>query len=410
MLGQAVLSPSLVTCQLGRNVPFGSNSVGPKEDWDYDGKRILGHIGADIYLWEAATGKVLWKFSGHRESPQSLRFSPDGRYILSSSGVRTGGDFPPDCKSVDTSTRLWDVTSGKQIWEIRNVFAGAFSPDSKRILMLSLRDCNDSPATVTMWDSSGKKLFDAHGPNLPHKGNGFSAIYTRIAFSPDGRRFASEEYNDEALLYDAANGNQLAYMGDASAFHFYGRHGEIETYDDGHVRLWSRDGRMLREIRHKSDNFSSAGSSYDGRYVIDLSDYNYSSWKRMMGILDIETGHLQSAHVEGVDLTASPLGDEGVVWRGGGQANSGYTPLQFNMYDLITGKELWHGQEEAYSFLGFAPDGQTFLVGGGPNFVVYSTKTGEALSSVDLLGTCQGGNGLGGFAEPHPDCVPGGSR
>ena len=31
----------------------------PSLGWDYDGKRILGHIGYDICLWDATTGKLL---------------------------------------------------------------------------------------------------------------------------------------------------------------------------------------------------------------------------------------------------------------------------------------------------------------------------------------------------------------
>ncbi len=31
----------------------------PSRGWDYDGRRILGHIGHDICLWDAETGKLL---------------------------------------------------------------------------------------------------------------------------------------------------------------------------------------------------------------------------------------------------------------------------------------------------------------------------------------------------------------
>jgi hypothetical protein len=32
----------------------------PHPDWDYDGERILGHVGFDICLWDAKTGKLIY--------------------------------------------------------------------------------------------------------------------------------------------------------------------------------------------------------------------------------------------------------------------------------------------------------------------------------------------------------------
>jgi hypothetical protein len=39
----------------------------PNPSWDYDGKRILGHVGHTVILWDAMTGKVLQKLKAHEE-------------------------------------------------------------------------------------------------------------------------------------------------------------------------------------------------------------------------------------------------------------------------------------------------------------------------------------------------------
>ena len=63
----------------------------PNPAWDYDGKRILGHVGQTVILWDAATGKLLQKLPGHKERIFAVRFSPDGVHAPVAA-VQPGGD------------------------------------------------------------------------------------------------------------------------------------------------------------------------------------------------------------------------------------------------------------------------------------------------------------------------------
>jgi len=54
----------------------------PHKGWDYDGERILGHLGYDICLWDATTGKLLHRMKEHQEYIHAVQFSPDGHYAL----------------------------------------------------------------------------------------------------------------------------------------------------------------------------------------------------------------------------------------------------------------------------------------------------------------------------------------
>jgi hypothetical protein len=54
----------------------------PSRDWDYDGQRILGHLGHDICLWDATTGKLLQRMKEHKERIKAVQLSPNGKQWL----------------------------------------------------------------------------------------------------------------------------------------------------------------------------------------------------------------------------------------------------------------------------------------------------------------------------------------
>src|SRR5262245_17028596 len=60
-----------------------------------------------LYLWDAATGKEIRQFIGHKGDITHLAFSPDGKAIAST--------------SEDCTLRLWSVASGKEQWVFRDL-------------------------------------------------------------------------------------------------------------------------------------------------------------------------------------------------------------------------------------------------------------------------------------------------
>jgi WD40 repeat protein len=82
---------------------------------------------------------------GHRSGVYQISFSPDGRYILSTSD--------------DKTARLWEVNSGKEVVNIKHdspVWTGDFSPDGNMIATGS----DDS--TIHIW----KLAHEDGGPRL----------------------------------------------------------------------------------------------------------------------------------------------------------------------------------------------------------------------------------------------------
>ncbi len=168
--GQRSVVWSLVFSGDGRRLLGGSGGHieevhGP--DGKMRGFRQVGGADNLVRLWEAATGKEVARFEGHKDAVQGVAFSPDGRRILSGSG--------------DGTLRVWDAVGGAELQCCRGhtgmVNKVAFFPDGRRALSGS------SDQTVRVWDlESGKELnrFRAHRDPV------FS-----VALSPDGARALS---------------------------------------------------------------------------------------------------------------------------------------------------------------------------------------------------------------------------
>ena len=131
-----------------------------------------------------ATGRESLTVRDPTWSYRSVEFSPDGRRIAVFSIPGIGG--PRE------TVRILDTTTGGEVLALRGqhrVYAVAFSPDGKRIAT------DGGDLTVRLWDAStGEEVLTLRG---------HTASVISLAFSPDGHRLVSGSIDWTARVWDA---------------------------------------------------------------------------------------------------------------------------------------------------------------------------------------------------------------
>lgn len=152
--------------------PDGKYVLGSEAGVPKDPKKDDEEMKHDLRLFDADSGKLVRRFTGHTGYIWRACFSPDGRKIASAG-------------SNDRTFRIWDVETarclviGKDAHE-DNVVGVAFSPDNRYVLT-----CGRGDRTCKLWDAESGKLARTF--------TGYSDDVEAIAFSKDGKRFLAGE-------------------------------------------------------------------------------------------------------------------------------------------------------------------------------------------------------------------------
>ncbi len=388
-----------------------------------DGKAIASSAYGEttIHYWEAATGKELRQFVGHKGLISSIAFGQDGK-TLASAGT-------------DYTVRLWEVGTGKQFQQIsmrEQSLVGsvsAFSPDSgvlalAGILILEGNEQKPAGGGILLWDVTAGKMLRRLATDSPS--------VSTAAFSPDGKTLISGNYDKTLCLWEVATGKelrrfkaetpeksgfyvQLALSQDGSLAAVTGAHHDgPETGRAALIHLWDvGTGKELRQLPGHRGYIGSLTFSPDGTRLASTGfDRTTRLWEVETGreLRQIGRGHRDMVAflafaADGKTLASAAkdetmrfwdvctgrevrqlqgrfraLSPDGRLW-----ATLAWNPRQqiVLLQEVATGKELRRFEVEMASAAAFSPDGRVLAIGGWRATLLWDVTTGQEVARLE---------------------------
>lgn len=235
--------------------------------------RLIMHAGLDTMdvatLWDLRTGLASSKITGFFFNGGSPSEDDNG-VISSSSSEGIPGEifsFSPDSKKIAIASgwqaKIWDLSNGKSITELKSRDLGIHVPAREAKLMLP---------------------------------TGHTGKINIVSFSPDGKKFVSASDDHTAKIWDGETGIMLAELcghtkklTDAS---FSPDNKKILTAsDDGTVKVWDAEtGMLLHDLKGSTVSIRNASFSLDGKTIETYSEYLpggcfYTCWDAQTGVM-----------------------------------------------------------------------------------------------------------------------------
>jgi WD40 repeat protein len=294
-----------------------------------DGKRLLtGSEDDTVRLWDVATGREIRILKGRTARVTAVTLSRDGKWALSASGELgiTGTSSVPE-HEWEFSARLWSLDKGEKLrvfshYRTNGVWAVALSPDNKWLVTGS------STKEVRVWDvSTGKKVRELKG----HMRGVLSVVLSR-----DGRCLATGSEDRTARLWDFANGKEIHVL--------HGHRGPVHAVvlsrdgkwlatgaEDATARLWDvKTGKELRVFQGHTGALTAVTFAGDGRWLITASDdattriWDTRTGNELCRLVTFLDGSWVVLDVEGRYDATNPARIDGLHWVSGLQT----IPLQ----------------------------------------------------------------------------------
>jgi WD40 repeat protein len=297
-----------------------------------NGKTVLT-FGTDrkVLEWDVSTGRPHREFPGGALGPGgSWALRPDARVLAMIGGsLRFDSEFRSQY-AAEPLIRLLDTATGKQIRSLQRAHGDSvlkFSPDGR--LLASVGDDG-----IRLWNVElGREL-----RHLPGKGS----VQTPLAFSEDGKFFASSWDYKSVWLWDVASGKELR---------------RLEANEKTHqlVLAFSPDGQSLV-------SYAVASDLAERRSVFHV--WSTSTGKELMRFGDVPHG-----------LYARSLG-----FSASGRILAAGDETHIYLWDVHLGQLIcrFDGIKEGIHSLIFAQDGRTLASGCGDGTVLLWDMTGRS--------------------------------
>ncbi|MBI1916734.1 MAG: WD40 repeat domain-containing protein [Planctomycetes bacterium] len=282
-----------------------------------------------IVLWKVSTRELLRQLKGHQGPVSFVRFSPDGKTLISA-----GQD----------AVRRWEVATGKEV----AVFAEkpeqvCLSRDGKLLASSS------AGGLIRLWDVPTGKPIRQWRDSIPE--------VRALAFSPDGKRLASGGWHSAIHFWDVETGKEVpargTHQGTIRALAF-DQAGALLLAASGDAVICQWD--LATQSPRRSALYDGSKPAFAIAFAPDRK--SFATWESDSGIRihDLTTGKvIQALRQHG------PAGPSRLAYAPDGKtlASAGQD-LVVRLWDTATGKELrqFHGPKVWIACLAISPDGR----------------------------------------------------
>ena len=332
--------------------------------WSPDSRRLAAAMGPTVFIWEAASGKLLRKLQGDSKFLHAVAFTPDGN-------VLAFGD--------DRAIELWDLTTGKKLRNLKDGLDGVhatltFAPDGKTVVgPCTVTFTNASRSSLRQWDTDGKKFRDLT-----------LGTFNCAAFSPNGSLLAAAEGLD-IHMWDPVSGKKLrkwpAHVGHIWALAF-SRDGKVLASGgvDHRIRLWdAATGKEHRPTAGHLGAVNAVAFSPNGKVMASAGlDATIRFWDRFTG------REIKRCDGVGVKALASHWGARNLAY-----SPDGKTLVSIEANDREPNLRLWTDEGKLLSRFGhygyydgavaFSPDNKSVVAARGGTIAIYEARNGKVL-------------------------------
>jgi WD40 repeat protein len=367
--------------------------------WSRDGRLATGALDGEVAVWSFA-GPALslrWR-SGRAARPrpvQGLAWSPGGKVLAAT--------------QFGLALRRWEADTGKPLPGFEPPVGGGYhnldySPDGKSLAV----------AWLSITFKGEARLLDAQTGKFLRAFAGQPSNIQKVAFSRDGKRLATGDWDGNVRLWDTRSGEEAlrlaAHKGTVWALAWSADGRLITAGSDGLVKVWDgRPDRQLLVVRHdlpltavayRPDGKELATAGVGGLHLFAGESERLRlptdkattavAWSPAGNWLAAarSDGGLRLLRADGEEehsLPGHPKEVSAVAYRpGGGQLASGGADGTVRLWDVKSRTEtrrLSHGA--GVQAVAWSPDGRALASGGGAGRVRFWSPDGRHLFDLD---------------------------